>query len=151
MESKHQMSPAGEALSDVIAETTHTFFRLREVGSRYGALAPLGGTTLGLLRMLRLEGPQTVAQIVRLRPVARQHVQKLAHDLATQGLIELLDSPGQRRAKLLRLTPKGEEAFDHLYERFVALTEEVAKELDEQTLRHLATSLRRVRERLEKV
>lgn len=151
MEQSTGISTAGEALFDVIVETTNTFFRIREVGGRYGAAGSWGGSLLGMMRTLRVEGPLTVPDLARRRPVARQHIQKVANDLALQGLIEFADNPRQRRSKLLRLTPQGERMFDDLFGKLLSLTEEAAKELDPAALRATADGLKKVRERLERI
>lgn len=151
MSQKSDLTSAGEALCDVILETSNTFFRIREVGNRFGAAVPWGGGTLGLLQTLRMQGPHTVPEIARTRPVARQHIQKLANDLAAQGLIEFVDNPERQRSKLLRLTRKGEELFDQVYSRLLSFAEEAAKDLDATALRATADGLKKVRERLERI
>ncbi len=142
-------TPAGEALSEVIVETTHTFFRLRAAGARFGAVTTWGGSTLGLLRTLSARGPCTVPQIARMRPVARQHIQKLANELVKEGLVEFIDNPAHRRSRLLRLTEKGEQRFEELQGQFIGLTEELARGMDEELLRTTAEGLRCLREKLE--
>ena len=64
------------------------------------------------MRSLMEQGPQSVAQIARARPVARQAVQRMADELAEQGLIEFVENPTHLRAKLARLTAKGKKMMD---------------------------------------
>ena len=61
-------------------------------------------------------GPQSVSQIARSRPVARQGVQRMANELARDGLIEFIENPTHRRAKLMKLTRKGEKILTRLRE-----------------------------------
>jgi DNA-binding MarR family transcriptional regulator len=123
-------SPAGEALFELVFATARTFFRLRAAGSRIGAVTPWGGGLLGMLHGLKWGGPQTVPQIARSRPVSRQRIQKLADEMAADGLVEFVDNPAHRRSKLVRLTRKGEAAYDELRAAMLALCEEMAAGMD---------------------
>ena len=119
-------------------EITATFFRLRAAGKRIGAVTPSGGGILGMLRSLTLEGPQTVPQIARSRPVARQHIQRLANEAEAEGLIEFVDNPAHRRSKLMRITPKGETTYGELMGRMAAYTgQEIAWEQALQSQQNL--------------
>lgn len=51
--------------------------------------------------------PLTVAQIARSLGLARQSVQRIADVLAQEDLVIYQENPAHRRAKLLRLLPKG--------------------------------------------
>jgi DNA-binding MarR family transcriptional regulator len=64
------------------------------------------------MRSLMEQAPQSVAQIARARPVARQAVQRMADELAGQGLIEFVENPSHRRAKLAQLTARGKKLMD---------------------------------------
>lgn len=141
-------TPKGEALFDVIVETAQTFFRLRAAGARMGAVTPWGGGAWGLMRSLKLEGPLTVPQIARARPVARQRIQRLANELSEAGLVEFIDNPAHRRSRLVRLTGKGEESYQELTGRIAAMCEQVAGDMDETELRTAARVLKGLREKL---
>ncbi len=129
-------------------EITATFFRLRAAGKRVGAVTPSGGGILGMLRSLSLEGPQTVPQIARSRPVARQHIQRLANEAEAEGLIEFVDNPAHRRSKLMRITPKGETTYGELMGRMAALSEELASGMDAGAIAEATEVLRQLREKL---
>ena len=74
-ETKYSRTLAGAALMDVIALTLQAGFKLRALGRRAGFVSARGGVW-GLLRSLKLEGPQTVPELARARPVeiGRAHV-----------------------------------------------------------------------------
>ena len=148
---KSARTAAGQALLDVIVETTHTFFRLRAAGATFGAIKPGGGSTLGLLRSLKARGPLTVPEIARMRPVARQHIQKLANQMAAEGLVAFTDNPRHKRSKLVRLTAKGEARFDQLFGAMIDLTERLARDMDPAALRTTAETLADFRARLEAI
>ena len=43
-------------------------------------------------------------QIAQMRPTSRQPMQRLADELAAEGLVEFIDNPRHWRSKLMRLT-----------------------------------------------
>lgn len=141
-------TPEGEALFELVLEIPATFFRLRAAGQRVGAVTPWGGGTFGLLRSLRREGPQTVPQLARARPVARQRIQKLADELAADGLVEFVDNPAHKRSRLLRLTPQGVAAYEDLSERMLCLCDDLAGGMTGAELRRAAETLENLREKL---
>jgi DNA-binding MarR family transcriptional regulator len=104
--------PAALALDLLIREILFSFFRLNATGERL--FANIGQTPgkISLMRSLLEQGPQSVAQIARARPVARQAVQRMADELVAQGLIEFVENPTHRRAKLARLTARGKKLMD---------------------------------------
>ena len=97
-----------EALSELLEEVTLTSFRLQAEAEQLAGGLSRG--TLGVLRTLFEDGPRTVAEIARSRPVARQGVQRNADALAERGLVSYADNPRHRRSKLLVLTTRGEKA-----------------------------------------
>jgi DNA-binding MarR family transcriptional regulator len=96
-----------------------------------------------------MQGPQTVPQIARARPVSRQRIQRLADDAAEDGLVEFTDNPAHRRSKLVRLTPEGATLLQRLTENITDISKELADGMDEQELRTTAKVLRMLREKLE--
>lgn len=80
-----------------------------------GLARPSGQTTARwrVLAAVELE-PLTVAQIARAWSFARQSVQRVADALERDGLIVYGDNPGHRRAKLVRLTRRGERALEQI-------------------------------------
>jgi len=116
---------------ELVFATARAFFRLRAAGARIGAITPWGGGLIGMMHSLKWGGPQTVPQIARARPVSRQRIQKLADEMAAEGLIEFVDNPAHKRSKLVRLTAKGEAAYDELRAAMLALCEEMAADMDD--------------------
>jgi DNA-binding MarR family transcriptional regulator len=57
--------------------------------------------------------------------VERSHVSLLVEELGKRGLVERLVNGADRRARILRLTPKGENAFDRLRKKNAAANERV--------------------------
>ena len=112
-------SRKGEAIAELMLEVAQFFFRLRAVGQRTGLITSWGAGAFGFMRSLALIGPLTVPQIAKMRPTSRQRMQRLADELAAEGLVEFIDNPRHRRSKLVRLTRRGRCALPRI-ERPVA-------------------------------
>ena len=134
----------GRALYDLVPAIAQAFFRMRALGIKEDAVTPSGRGAWGLMRSLAEGGPQTVPALARQRPVSRQHIQKLADELAEQGLVELVDNPAHRRSKLVQLTRKGARRFALIDARVGALCDALARDGDEAELRAAARALRRL-------
>jgi len=104
--------PTALAVDLLIREILFSFFRLNATGERLFARFGQTPGKVSLMRSLMEQGPQSVAQIARARPVTRQAVQRMADELAEQGLIEFVENPTHRRAKLARLTAEGKQLMD---------------------------------------
>ena len=143
-------SRAGRAFEEVMLACLGTSFRIRAAGQHAvpQAMASWGGGIGGLLRSLKLAGPQTVPQLARARPVARQHIQRLADECAQAGLIEFIANPAHKRSKLVRLTAKGEATYVEIFAEIGAWSEMLAGDIDVAELETTARVLRRVGDKL---
>jgi DNA-binding MarR family transcriptional regulator len=135
-----------EAIADLILEVAQFFFRIRAVGQRSGLITSWGGGAFGFMRSLALEGPLTVPQIAQMRPTSRQRMQRLADDLAAQGLVEFIDNPSHRRSKLVRLTRKGEARYRELSARLLTIASSMGAELGEADIRKTTEIVRQLSE-----
>jgi DNA-binding MarR family transcriptional regulator len=140
---------AGQAMENLFIETTYTFFLLREGGKQIGTIRS-SGSCWGMLNSLKQEGPQTVPQIARSRPVSRQGIQKLANEMIEEGSIELIDNPAHKKSKLLRITAKGEALFQDLTERNAQAAELLAQDMDAVELEIAVKVMRQLRDKLKK-
>ncbi len=136
----------GEAIAELILEVAQFFFRIRAVGQKSGLITSWGGGAFGFMRSLALMGPLTVPQIAQMRPTSRQRMQRLADDLAAEGLVEFIDNPGHRRSKLERLTRKGEARYRESSARFLAIASSLGAGLAEAEIRKSTEILRRLSE-----
>lgn len=141
-------TPAGQVIEDLIIEIVATFFLLRAEGMRIGVVSSSGEGYWSVLRMLKVNGAQTVPQIARYRYVPRQSVQKLANEMLADGVIELVNNPAHKRSKLLRLTSKGEAVFAEMSDRIAAVSETLAAQGDADQLQNAVTVVRHLHEQL---
>lgn len=139
---------AGQTIEELIVEIVATFFLLRAEGMRIGVVSSSGEGYWSVLRLLKVNGAQTVPQIARYRYLPRQSVQKLANEMLEDGVIELVNNPAHKRSKLLRLTPKGEAVFAQLSARIAALAETLAEQEDAAQLQNAVVVVKHLHEQL---
>lgn len=139
---------AGQAIEDLIIEIVATFFLLRAEGMRIGVVLPSGEGYWSVLRILKVQGAQTVPQIARYRFVPRQSIQKLANEMLKDGVVEFVNNPAHKRSKLLRLTSKGEAVFAELSDRIAALSETLAEQEDAAQLQNAVVVVKHLQEHL---
>jgi DNA-binding MarR family transcriptional regulator len=125
-------------------EVAQCFFRIRAVGRKSGLIAGWGGGTFGFIRSLAVLGPLTVPQIARMRPTSRQRMQRLADELAAEGVVEFIDNPKHRRSKLVRLTPAGDSRYREMSARLLAIASTLGAEVSEPDVRNTTRVVRQL-------
>jgi DNA-binding MarR family transcriptional regulator len=134
----------GEAIADLMLEVAQCFFRLRAAGQKTGFITNWGAGAFGFMRSLELVGPLTVPQIAQMRPTSRQRMQRLADELAAEGLVEFIDNPRHRRSKLVRLTRKGNTRYRALNARLLEMASAMGADLSEPDIRKATAIVRRL-------
>ena len=125
----------GEAVAELMLEVAQCFFRIRALGQKAGLITSWGGGAFGFMRSLSLLGPLTVPQIAEMRPTSRQRMQRLADELAAEGLVTFIDNPKHRRSKLVRLTPKGEARYREFNTRLLSIASTIVRSVGEDDIR----------------
>ena len=125
-----------EAVAELMLEVAQCFFRIRALGQTTGLITNWGGGAFGFIRSLALLGPLTVPQIAQRRPTSRQRMQRLADELAADGLVKFIDNPKHRRSKLVRLTPKGDVQYRELNDQFLSISSTIGVALSEADIRN---------------
>jgi len=133
-----------EAVTDLMLDVAQCFFRIRALGQKAGLITGWGGGAFGFMRSLALLGPLTVPQIARMRPTSRQRMQRLADELAAQGLVTFVDNPSHRRSKLVQLTRKGDARYRALNARLLSIASTMGAALGEADIRTASEILRQL-------
>src|SRR6266852_8031570 len=133
-----------EAVAQLMLEVAQCFFRIRAVGQKTGLITSWGGGAFGFMRSLALLGPLSVPQIAQMRPTSRQRMQRLADELAAEGLVEFIDNPRHRRSKLVRLTRKGDSHYRRLNAQLLKITSAMGADLIEADIRKSIEIVRRL-------
>ena len=124
-----------EAVAELMLEVAQCFFRIRALGQKAGLITSWGGGAFGFMRSLALLGPLTVPQIAQMRPTSRQRMQRLADELAAEGLVKFIDNPKHRRSKLVQLTRKGDAHYRELNARLLSIASTMVVALGETDIR----------------
>ena len=140
------MDSKAEAIAELMLEVAQCFFRIRALGQKTGLITSWGGGAFGFMRSLALLGPLTVPQIALMRPTSRQRMQRLADELAADGLVTFIDNPKHRRSKLVQLTRKGDMRYRELNARFLANASNMGTALSEADIRSTTEIVRRLSE-----
>ena len=133
-----------EAIAELMLEVAQCFFRIRAVGQKTGLITSWGGGAFGFIRSLALLGPLTVPQIAQMRPTSRQRMQRLADELAAEGLVKFIDNPKHRRSKLVQLTRKGDARYGELNARFLVIASTMGSALSEADIRKTTEGVRQL-------
>ena len=133
-----------EAVAELMLEVAQCFFRIRAVGQKSGLITSWGGGAFGFMRSLALLGPLTVPQIAQIRPTSRQRMQRLADELAAEGLVKFIDNPKHRRSKLVQLTREGDARYRELNARFLVIASTLGVALSEADIRKTTEIVRQL-------
>jgi DNA-binding MarR family transcriptional regulator len=141
---------ASMALSALFLDIFRANGRLIAAGDQL--IAPLGLTSarwqvLGAVAMART--PQPVAHLARDMGLARQGVQRIVNELADEDFVAFEDNPHHRRAKLVRLTPRGQEVMSAAHKLQRPWVDILAAGLDASKIAIAAEVLEALRNRLE--
>ena len=136
-------SKAG-AIAELLLEVAQCFFRIRALGQKTGFITSWGGGAFGFMRSVALLGPLTVPQIAQMRPTSRQRMQRLADELAAEGLVKFIENPKHRRSKLVQLTRKGEARYRELNARFLVIASTMGVAITEADIRKTTEIVRQL-------
>ncbi len=100
-------------------------------------IRPAHGCVFGHLRP---EG-STITEIAHFAQLTKATVVAAVDDLETLGYVERLPDPRDRRAKIIRLTAKGQQAVAAADEIFAEIERDWAKRLGARKMRELRTLL----------
>jgi DNA-binding MarR family transcriptional regulator len=93
-------------LMEVVEEALFAEFRQDLVESGYGDIRPTHGCVFRFIR----EEPLRLTELATLAGMTKQSIGEVIDNLAELGYVQRIPDPEDRRAKLICLTPRGEEA-----------------------------------------
>jgi DNA-binding MarR family transcriptional regulator len=136
-------TPAGNAFSAVAILILRLAGHLTAAGDQLAR--PAGQTSARWQVLAAAESePVTVAHIARSLGLARQSVQRVADVLAEEGLADYQENPAHRRAKLLRLMPKGRAVLRSIQAAQQPWADRLGGEIGEGELQRAAAILERL-------
>jgi DNA-binding MarR family transcriptional regulator len=141
-------TPAGDAFTEIVTRGLLLSALLEEAGD---ALTAADGQSAARWKVLGVIAKQerTVAKIALSLKLSRQAVQRVADILATDGLVEYLDNPDDRRANLLALTSRGRHILSAIRVRQCRWANKMGARLSGDDLFKIRTSLQKLIDILE--
>lgn len=139
-----------DAITALILETFRLNGRLLAAGDALVADLGLTSARWQVLGAVALSpAPQPVAHIARTMGLTRQAVQRLANDMAADGLIRFAPNPHHQRARLVLLTDQGRSAYAAAMRRQAPWVARLGAGLGLAPIEAATLLLRSLRERLE--
>ena len=145
----NRRSEKGSAFAELVIEVFRLNGQLLQVGDELAKPIGLTSSRWQVLGVVE-HAPASVAHVARDMGLSRQSVQRTADLLVEDGLVEYADNPHHRRAKLVKMTPRGREALDYVKRRQAEWIDRIGREHGLEDLRTAVTVLRRARESLER-
>jgi len=106
-------TPEGTALTDLILDLFRLNSRMLAAGDRLVEGLGLTSARWQILgTIVTADRPQPVAWLARDLGAARQNVQRIVNDLASEQLVAFAANPHHRRAPLVVLTDKGKSTYE---------------------------------------
>jgi DNA-binding MarR family transcriptional regulator len=145
-----QKTPASNAFTDLIRAILRTNATVQKSGTRL-----MRGTGITnarwqtLSELFALDRRVTVSELARHMGLTRQAVQRLADDMARDGLVEFVKNPGDARAMHLLLTEAGKAKYDNALEREWQWTNEIAQDFDVEQLDRAVALLEAITQKMQ--
>ena len=140
-----------DAMTELILETFRVNGLLIRAGDALVADVGLTSARWQVLGAIALSpAPLSVAGIARNMGLTRQAVQRVANEMARDGLARFDPNPHHQRAKLVVLTPQGRSAYGLAMKRQAPWAKGLSAGLSAQEIKGAAGVLRALRQRLDK-
>jgi DNA-binding MarR family transcriptional regulator len=128
-------TPASNALTDLIRTVLRMNATLQKSGTRL-----MRGTGITNARwqtlsdLFALDKRVTVSELARHMGLTWQAIQRLADDMASDGLVKFVENPSDARAMHLLLTAAGKAAYDDALEREWQWSNAIAADFDAEQI-----------------
>ena len=121
-----------------------SYLALKHVAERSISATGLGFTEFAALEALLHKGPLTIGEIQSKVPLALGSMTAVVDRLERRGLILRTPSPSDRRARVLKLSPKGRAAVQDAFSRHAADLESSMAVLTNREKRQLRALLKKL-------
>jgi DNA-binding MarR family transcriptional regulator len=145
-----QKTPASNAFTDLIRAVLRTNATVQKSGTRLMRGTGITNARWQLLsKLFALDRRVTVSELVRHLGVTRQAIQRLADDMARDGLVEFVKNPGDARAMHLLLTEAGKARYDEAQECEWQWTNVIAQDFDTRQITDAAALLEAITQKIQ--
>jgi DNA-binding MarR family transcriptional regulator len=146
----YKKTPASNALTDLIRTVLRMNATVQKSGTRL--MRGTGITNARWQTMSELCGLEklvTVSELARHMGLTRQAVQRLADDMASDGLVKFVANPSDARAMHLLLTEAGKAAYEDTLEREWQWANAIAKDFDAEQITCAVTLLEAITKKIQ--
>lgn len=141
---------SGELFTEVVLEVFKAGGLLNGAGDELTKEFGLTSSRWKILGAVKLsEAPLTVSQIARFMGQTRQAVQRLADVMTKDGLLQQIENPNHKRAKLVALTPRALEIYGQLDKKQKVWADQCSAELTSAELETTLKVLRKISKQIE--
>jgi DNA-binding MarR family transcriptional regulator len=145
-----QKTPASNAFTDLIRAVLRTNATVQKSGTRLMRGTGITNARWQLLsELFALEQRVTVSELARHLGVTRQAIQRLADDMARDGLVEFVKNPGDARAMHLLLTEAGKARYYEAQECEWQWTNAIAQDFDTRQISDAAALLEAITQKIQ--
>jgi DNA-binding MarR family transcriptional regulator len=146
-----QKTPASNALTDLIRTVLRMNATVQKTGTRLmrgTGITNARWQTLSELFALKKKRV-TVSELARYMGLTRQAVQRLADDMASDGLVEFVENPSDARAMHLLLTEAGKATYNDALEREWQWTNAIAEDFDAEQIARAVALLEAITQKIQ--
>jgi len=148
MSNKPSRTTKGALVTELILALFPLHGAVLAAGDRLSGEVGLSSSLWQVLGALK-DVPRTVSQIGRLMGLTRQSVQRSVNIMKEDGLVELVRNPDHQTSPLIRMTAKGESAYQKVMRLQVAWSNGLGEQLKVDELKVATRVLRTLLETLE--
>lgn len=123
---------------------SRTFDAIREHAARSAARHDLSLSEFGVLEALYHNGPLQLCDLRDEILVSSGGITYLADELEERGLVERRPHPTDQRARMVALTPAGDELIDRIFPEHARAVAEATSGLDQREKRRAIRLLRKL-------
>jgi DNA-binding MarR family transcriptional regulator len=128
-------------LLDVALESMLDEFREELEGSEFAELRPTHGC---VFRFVRGEKGMRLTKLAELASITKQSAGEIVDDLVARGYVQRIPDPEDRRAKLICLTERGEEAQAHGFGLFAEVEKRWVERYGREKIEALRATLEEI-------
>lgn len=143
-----KINPKGAAFTQLVIEIFRLNHLLLEAGDELTAPVKLSSARWQVLGVVE-HGAMPVANVARLMGLKRQSVQQTADGLERDGFIEYAENLHHRRAKLVKITPKGVRALATIRPNVAAWANHIGAPYSLSEWQKVVAMMRELREALQ--
>ena len=125
------------------------FHKFAQAGARIHQTDNIAISKRAVLEDLLVNGPQTIPQMARKRPVSRQHILKLVQPLKGEGDVEFAENPEHKRSFLVVVTEQGSKKMQAMLKTEDVVLEKLAESLRMKDLETTIATLSAIKKILE--